>query len=608
MRVLFLLVFLAASAAAQSFEFDAATARVPVWGRGLELSRFYFDEWLPALFERKVEIDRADLQGGALEWIFTGDRGGFTAHVEAGGARLAQRYYDSFGFHSPEALKEKTPRHPERDWQESGGAYEGALKSVEVALDHRFQLVLRVNGKEIARQLCLLDVRRHQLRFVGQQGVLRGHLGAAHAIETLVKVDPARRHQTMLGFGGITTPVAYAQLSAEGKQRWWRYLREYNLLLQREYPNGNRLHPAMDNWDRLADATPHYYGDNFPNGEISDFAYLSQLTRLGGKTLFEFWDPPRWARDEHNVVRPEAWARAMLDYCRKFQARTGAPPAILGIQNEKHQPAGVWHEMALTLRRELDRAGFQQVKIHMQDAAFAREGIRSAGAFRESPRAWAAIDYSAAHMYDYQQHFTDPDAFDATLLELHRAVDGKPFLSTEICVNSSPWQFAGYRLALSVGELYHKNLTLMDAAALLYCWLLLDVEQPSYGATRSLFVPDPAQGFVPVPSSHQLRVLGAYSRHIREGMVRVEAISADPDLLVTAFESARGARTLVLLNRGLARRRVRVEWPGERWRVVEITDQYRQNEPRPAPATGAIEVEPGAIVTLSTAARERRPL
>ncbi len=27
---------------------------------------------------------------------------------------------------------------------------------------------------------------------------------------------------------------------------------------------GARLNPAMDNWDRLEDATPHYYGDNFP--------------------------------------------------------------------------------------------------------------------------------------------------------------------------------------------------------------------------------------------------------------------------------------------------------------------------------------------------------
>ena len=50
----------------------------------------------------------------------------------------------------------------------------------------------------------------------------------------------------MLGFGGITTPTAYVQLSAEGKRRWWKLLAEYNLLLQREFPVGARLDAAMD--------------------------------------------------------------------------------------------------------------------------------------------------------------------------------------------------------------------------------------------------------------------------------------------------------------------------------------------------------------------------
>ncbi len=67
------------------------------------------------------------------------------------------------------------------------------------------------------------------------------------------------------------------------RRRWWELVCEYNLLIQREYPNGRRLNPDMGNWDRLSDATRHFYGDNFPNGEISDFDYLRTIRRLGGQ-------------------------------------------------------------------------------------------------------------------------------------------------------------------------------------------------------------------------------------------------------------------------------------------------------------------------------------
>lgn len=36
---------------------------------------------------------------------------------------------------------------------------------------------------------------------------------------------------------------------------------------------------------------------------------------------------------------------------------------------------------------------------------------------------------------------------------------------------------------------------------LLYCWLLLDVEQPTFGGSRSLLVPDRSRGEIPVASS-----------------------------------------------------------------------------------------------------------
>lgn len=611
MRPLLLSVYAAACLAAQApqgaeqFAFQASPDRIqgPGW-RVAGLPRKYFSETLPALFERTLRVENlAPGSGGSLQWIFTGEEGGFTVETDGARLRVFQRYYNSPGFRDPGQAQ---PRHPQRITAENNTSYTPPLQSITVRFDHRLGLSVLINGVEVARQNCQFDVSRHQLAWTGTTGGARGYLEPAATQTATVRAGSSRQYQEMLGWGGIAIPTAYHQLSREGKRRWFQYLAEYNLLLQREYPIGAKLNPAMDNWDKLEDATPHYYGDNFPNGEISDFTYNRNVRRLGGKVLFEFWALPPWARRDWRdpsgklhtgVADPESYAKAMVRYCQVAKERAGAPPEIVGIQNEVVQPPEIWHEMTLALRQALDAAGFKDVKIHMRDDGRLKPGIECARVFRARPDVWRAIDYSATHMYDFQSHFYDPDSFDPFMKEFAEAAAGKPFLSTELSVNNSEFQVPSYRIALSMGQLYHKNLVITQASGIMYCWTLLNVEQPSYGWTRTLFVPDPAHGFQPKPSSHQLRVFGAYSRRIKEGMRRVEASSSEPHLLVTAFEGPQG-RTLVLLNRSLAPQKVNVEWPGASFKYAERVSPYHENEVEPAPA--AVMVEPGAVVTLSS--------
>ena len=119
-----------------------------------------------------------------------------------------------------------------------------------------------------------------------------------------------------------------------------------------------------------------------------------------------------------------------------------------------------------------------------------------------------------------------------------------------------------YRVALNLGQLYHKNLTLLDSVGLLYCWLILDVEQPTFDASRPLLVSDRSHDDVPVASSYEFRVLCAYSRHILQGMVRVSADSDNRDVLASAFDDGKGGSTIVLLNRSVTAQHVSVQWPG----------------------------------------------
>ncbi len=602
------------------FEINAAARDARIWGRGTEPARAYFEEFLPAVFRRTIRFEKLHVPRGALEWIFTGDHGGFTVRVTGDTVSLVQRFYDSFAFNPITGGEVRAARHPEKQWKESSVPYRGTLRQVAVLLDHKLGLVVELNGTEALRQRFRLDVSRHQLRVTDVGATSRGLLVRPSASRVTVRLDPRQRYQTMYGFGGIATPTAYAQLSPEGKRRWWEILCEYNLLVQREYPIGTRLKPDMSNWDTLADATPHYYGDNFPNGEISDFTYLKTLHRLGGKVFFEFWRLPPWAtREDTRGARtgrrlPDiaAYTRAMVAYCAAFREKVGAVPDVAGIQNEVVQPPEVWHAMTRALRRELDRAGFSSVKIHMSDSGHLAGGIRNVRAFTSSEACWAAVDYAATHMYDYQNHFTDPDRYDALLVTWKQAIGEKPFLSTELCINRPAYQLPTYRMALAMGQLYHKNLVLTDAVCICYCWTILNVVQPSYGATRSLFVPDRSHGFVPAPSSHQLRVFGAYSRRIKAGMARIAAKSNSQDCLAAAFVGEKKECTAVVLNRSATPMIVRIENAGGAFTVLEVADPYRENQVRPAPPASAggvtlVRVEPGAFVTLSTVPLGRLP-
>ncbi|MGH9598955.1 MAG: hypothetical protein ACRD27_03775, partial [Terracidiphilus sp.] len=184
---------------------------------------------------------------------------------------------------------------------------------------------------------------------------------------------------------------------------------------------------------------------------------------------------------------------------------------------------------------------------------------------------------------------------------MHEAAAGKPFLATEICINDPRYQEPSYRIAFAAAQLYHKNLTLLDAEALLYCWTLLDVEQPSFAGSRALLAPDRTDGWIPVPTSFELRVLGAYSRHIRRGMKRVGASSSDPGLLTTAFMDSKN-ETLVMVNRAPTALEVSVRGAAHPWVEMERTGLEEVNAVSAVPAE--IVVQSGEIVVLSTVKAE----
>jgi len=461
--------------------------------------------------------------------------------------------------------------------------------------NHKF--CLYINDVKVAEQLCYQDLTQHQFRYTGMRGNICGEIFCPSASTASVTVNPDNSYQEILGFGGITSMPSYYQLSDEGREKWWKLLKEYNLFIQREYPNGSKLNKECSNFDSLSQATVQYYGENFPNGEISDFAYNKKIFDMGGMVVFEFWSLPVWAIKPGTKTIPlfDKYAEAMVNYCKQSVAKTGKAPQITGIQNEQEQPDSVWQQMTLHLREALDKNGFNDVKIHMHNSSRFYQGINAAKAFTAIPEVWNAIDYTASNLYDYQDCIMNVDAFDTLITKWNAITKGKPFISTELCQNQSILQEQSFKTAFFMGQLYHKNMVMMDASVIMYCWLLCATVQPSYQASRSLFAIDMSNNFVPVPSSYQLRVFGSYSKHILKGMKRIEASGNDSDILVSAYQD-KLHQTLIITNRGMTDKKIELEWPGVVFTKAEITNQYNSN--RSVSVTKDIIVKPGDILTL----------
>jgi len=589
-----------AAGTSQPFSLSLEKPNVQIWGRGTERPRFYFAEFLPGNFTRTLHLDGTLPDGVTVHWLFTGPRGSLSVEFNRRSLKVVQQYYDSFALFAGDPPR---ARYPQATWKQSSATIEQDPGSVTVALQH-LTATVSVNGHVLIQQLCLIDPMRHQL-FVeapdSSTGFVRGSMTQPDTEKVRVSIESPKTYQTMLGFGGITSIPAYDELTDAGKAKWWKLLKEYNLLVQREYPVGTKLNASMNNFDRLDDASPHYYGDNFPDGEISDFAYNKHLRGMGGKVFFEFWALPRWARDpQTGDADPDKYVEAVLAYCRESVAKTGFPPDVVGIQNEIIQPGPVWEQMILKLRRALDHAGFKRVKLHMPDAGSLKVGIRSAKTLRQISDAWPLLDYSATHVYDFQSHMTDPDSYLPLMRQWTEAAGGKPFLATELAINSTAYQVDSFQTALAMGELYYRLLTVANAESLDYCWLLLDPEQPSFGFTRSLFSVDRSHSFEPHASGYQLRIFGAFSRHIREGMVRLDVRSGDPDLLAAAFRARSGATTWIFLNRSTQPKEVVLaDGARETIQTVEHASLYQENAIDPAPQKRMV-VEPGEILTVTT--------
>src|SRR5580704_13866977 len=208
------------SAAAQDFSFVTDGPLALGWGRPAELPRIYFHDALPALFTRTLGFNDELPAHSKLSWIFTGPQAGITIELTPNSLRVIQRYYDSYAL-SSSTIPSTT--YPEKIEREDEINYQGSARELTVILDSHLAVQVLLNGKLLIQQTCLFDLGRHQLLLTAPRehhAVFSGALLTPQVDEATVTVSPGEKHQTMLGFGGSPSIPAYAELSAEGKQRY----------------------------------------------------------------------------------------------------------------------------------------------------------------------------------------------------------------------------------------------------------------------------------------------------------------------------------------------------------------------------------------------------
>ena len=582
---------------ADTFRFVSDGPAGPGWGHHDEIARKYFHEDLPALFERTIMLDAGVPDRATLRWIFTGPRAGLTVELTSSKVRISERYYDST------ALYEGQGNYPEKTVFTSERQFTGDARALTVIADAHLAVRVLVNGLEILEAPMLFDVTRHQLMLAASRtahDVVNGSLLKPELEATRPsRLSPPTFTRRCSASAAAPAFPPMASSATPASASTGKSSSDTTSCSSANTPWAPELKPDMSNLDNLADSTPHYYGDNFPNSELSSFDYSRHILALGGSVIYELWVLPSWANMPGKKVRRPRPVRAHRRHllpkgASRHRCRAGhrRPRRTKSISRPKSSPP--WPSPCVARSTKL---GFTQTKIHMADASYMFLGIDRANALRANSAAWNAIDFSATHEYDFQEFISNPDLYDARMRAMHDAAAGKPFLATEICINDPHYQEPSYRIAFAVAQLYYKNLTELDAIALMYCWTLLDVEQHTFAGSRSLLAPDRTRGWIPVPTSFQLRVLGAFSRHVLKGTQRIGVSTGDPDLLATAFVGANN-ETLVVINRSTTARKLAVDGAAHPWTEIERTGLEEENSV--SAVTPEITVEPGEIVVLST--------
>ena len=380
-----------------------------------------------------------------------------------------------------------------------------------------------------------------------------------------IMVDPTRRFQTIVGFGGAFTDAAAETFAKLPAAKQGELLNAYfSPTKGLGYTLGRT---SINSCDFSSDT--YSYDDTPGDTALSHFSiahdlkyrvpFIKAALAATGNHLALFaspWSPPAWMKTNGDMahggkLKPEdrqAWADYYARFIHEYQ-KQGIPVWGLTVQNEPMSTQS-WESCLYTGQDEHDfvrdylgptlrKAGLSDVKLMIWDH---NRGImyQRAQAVFEDPIAAQYVWGTAFHWYA-GDHFDGPQA-------VHEAFPSKNLLFTEGSEGFTTDPAAQWES----GERYGKNV-LLDLSHWAVGWtdwnLLLDEQGGPNHVGNYCSAPimaDTRTGALRYLPSYYY--LGHFAKFIRPGARRIACTSTDDSLLCTAFLNPDGSIAAVVLN------------------------------------------------------------
>ncbi len=396
------------------------------------------------------------------------------------------------------------------------------------------------------------------------QADLAAHEGPAPAGPS-VFVDPARRMQTLMGFGGAFTEAAaltWQQLTPaaadEFLQACFSPTQGHGYTLCRvpmgssDFGLGNHAHA-----DVAGDFALEHFSIERDRRHILPLIHAAQ--RVAGRPitlLASPWSPPAWMKTNGEMnhgghLRPEcraAWAQCYVKFIQAYAAE-GVPIWGVSVQNEP-QAVQRWDSCIYSAEEERDfvrdhlgpalhAAGLAHVKIVVHDHN-RDELLQRAATLYADPEAAKYVWGAGFHWY-VEDHFDH-------VQRLHDAWPDKQLLFTEGCQEGGPhhgeWSLAERYARSLIADLNHWTVGWID-------WnLLLD----EFGGPNHVgnycsapVLADAGRSALHFQSSYA--ALGHFARFMHPGAQRVLCAATREALECTAAVNPDGSLAVVVLNR-----------------------------------------------------------
>ncbi len=384
-----------------------------------------------------------------------------------------------------------------------------------------------------------------------------------------ILVDPARRFQTIEGFGGAFTEAAAVTFYKMDAAAQAAVLKAYF-----DPQEGNAYSLCRTTINSCDFSEGNYAYDETP-GDVAlahfsiehDRQALIPLIRSavqaagGALQLFASpWSPPAWMKTNHEMnhggkllpVYRQAWARYFTRYALAYAAE-GLPMWGMTVQNEP-EATQTWDSCIYSAEEERDfvrdhlgpelaAAGLGHLRLivhdHNRDFVYQRAKV-----VYDDPNA-------ARYVWGAGFHWYVGDHFENIQL-LHDAYPDKHLIFTEGCQEGGP-----HLGEWGVGERYGHSI-IQDLNHWTEAWvdwnLILDEQGgPNHVGNycSAPVIADTRNGTLKgVLFQSSYAYIGHFSRFIRPGATRVVSVSTLDELETTAFCHSDGQIAVVVMNRG----------------------------------------------------------